>query len=350
MNRVQNQGKGGKEEEDLRASSVGVKKKKSRRLRSCVFNDKIGSSAEKAAVDSQCVRQREGKEEAATTCAVRGEMSLQPAAAVCLSDQCLEHEELKPGSPSVSGMTNGSLVPDMPRSPTAPTPPTLLIHNGSNGVQQQSQSSPVGPTGGSADVLMGETSGSTGSSTASSVIGNGTGVGSQREADPDSIKMFVGQIPRDWTETECRNLFLEFGEIYSLNVLRDKGTGSSRGCCFVTYYSRRSAVEAQNAMHNIRTLPGMHHPIQMKPADSENRNERKLFIGMLAKKYNENDVRLMFSAYGNIEECTVLRDASGQSKGQYHPLLPVCRVSPACLMSVVYAAPRTSGSTNRSIL
>ncbi|KAF8791004.1 CUGBP Elav-like family member 2 like protein [Argiope bruennichi] len=59
----------------------------------------------------------------------------------------------------------------------------------------------------------------------------------------------------------------------------------------------------------------MHHPIQMKPADSENRNERKLFIGMLSKKCTENDVRIMFASFGNIEECTVLRDASGQSKG-----------------------------------
>ncbi|XP_068202722.1 CUGBP Elav-like family member 1 isoform X9 [Palaemon carinicauda] len=68
-------------------------------------------------------------------------------------------------------------------------------------------------------------------------------------------------------------------------------------------------------MHNIKTLAGMHHPIQMKPADTENRNERKLFIGMLSKRYNEQDVRVMFSGHGTIEECTVLRDANGQSKG-----------------------------------
>lgn len=142
------------------------------------------------------------------------------------------------------------------------------------------------------------------------------GVSNQREPDSDAIKMFVGQIPRDWAESECRNLFSQFGEIYSLNVLRDKATGLSRGCCFVTFYTRRAALDAQNALHNIRTIDGMHHPIQMKPADSENRNERKLFIGMLAKKFNEEDVRLMFAAYGNIEDCTVLRDANGQSKGK----------------------------------
>ncbi|CAH1407071.1 unnamed protein product [Nezara viridula] len=36
---------------------------------------------------------------------------------------------------------------------------------------------------------------------------------------------------------------------------------------------------------------------------------------MLSKKYNENDVRQMFETFGAIEECTVLRDTSGQSKG-----------------------------------
>ncbi|XP_067133650.1 CUGBP Elav-like family member 2 isoform X3 [Centruroides vittatus] len=135
------------------------------------------------------------------------------------------------------------------------------------------------------------------------------------QPDPDAIKMFVGQIPRAWDENDLKKMFEEFGPVYQINVLRDKMTGQSRGCCFVTFFTRKAALEAQNALHNIKTLSGMHHPIQMKPADSENRNERKLFIGMLSKKCNENDVRIMFAPFGTIEECTVLRDASGQSKG-----------------------------------
>ncbi|XP_029405110.2 CUGBP Elav-like family member 1 isoform X3 [Bactrocera dorsalis] len=43
--------------------------------------------------------------------------------------------------------------------------------------------------------------------------------------------------------------------------------------------------------------------------------ERKLFVGMLNKKYNEADVRQLFTGHGTIEECTVLRDQNGQSKG-----------------------------------
>lgn len=49
------------------------------------------------------------------------------------------------------------------------------------------------------------------------------------QPDPDAIKMFVGQIPRSWDENELRNLFEEFGKVHSVNVLRDKVTGNSRG-------------------------------------------------------------------------------------------------------------------------
>ncbi|XP_017882638.1 CUGBP Elav-like family member 2 isoform X2 [Ceratina calcarata] len=35
---------------------------------------------------------------------------------------------------------------------------------------------------------------------------------------------------------------------------------------------------------------------------------------MLSKKFTENDVRNMFSVYGTIEECSVLRDSTGKSK------------------------------------
>lgn len=36
---------------------------------------------------------------------------------------------------------------------------------------------------------------------------------------------------------------------------------------------------------------------------------------MLNKKLNEADVRKLFEKHGPIEECTVLRDQNGQSKG-----------------------------------
>ncbi|NXD09367.1 CELF1 protein, partial [Nothocercus nigrocapillus] len=140
------------------------------------------------------------------------------------------------------------------------------------------------------------------------------------QPDLDAIKMFVGQVPRSWCEKDLRELFEQYGAVYEINVLRDRSQNppQSKGCCFVTFYTRKAALEAQNALHNMKILPGMHHPIQMKPADSEKNNaveDRKLFIGMISKKCNENDIRVMFSSFGQIEECRILRGPDGLSRG-----------------------------------
>ncbi|KAF7381310.1 hypothetical protein HZH68_016185 [Vespula germanica] len=61
----------------------------------------------------------------------------------------------------------------------------------------------------------------------------------------------------------------------------------TKGCCFVTFYTRKAALDAQNALHNVKTFSGMRHPIQMKPADSENRNGKKILFFLRGLFYRQ---------------------------------------------------------------
>lgn len=136
------------------------------------------------------------------------------------------------------------------------------------------------------------------------------------QKDDDAVKLFIGQVPKTYTDMDLRPIFEPFGEIYELSVLHDKFTGMHKGCAFLTYCHKISAAKAQECLHEKHTLTGMSHPMQVKPADTVNKGEdRKLFVGMLSKKQNEEDVRSLFKNFGPIEECTILRTTEGQSKG-----------------------------------
>jgi RNA recognition motif-containing protein len=63
-------------------------------------------------------------------------------------------------------------------------------------------------------------------------------------------KMYVGNIPYNATEEDLRELFLEYGEIESLKIMKDKFTDRSKGFGFIEMVNEEDAKKA------IATLNG----------------------------------------------------------------------------------------------
>ncbi|MQL84352.1 hypothetical protein Taro_016856, partial [Colocasia esculenta] len=142
--------------------------------------------------------------------------------------------------------------------------------------------------------------------------GSGGGGGGSRGGggggEEESVKLFVGQVPKNITEAQLLDMFKEVALVDEVNIIKDKATRASRGCCFLICPSREEADKAISACHNKRTLPGASSPLQVKYADGElERLEHKLFVGMLSKNVTEAEVTALFSKYGTIKDLQILR-------------------------------------------
>ena len=83
-------------------------------------------------------------------------------------------------------------------------------------------------------------------------------------ADDESVKLFIGQVPRDLDEDALRPIFETFGPIVELTVIREKQNGSHRGCAFLTYSTRAAAEMAVEQLHNKHKLANVRDPPRIR--------------------------------------------------------------------------------------
>lgn len=63
------------------------------------------------------------------------------------------------------------------------------------------------------------------------------------------MKLFIGNLPYDVSETELSNLFSEFGQIVEKKLVIDHYTGKSRGFAFVEMGSRSVGQQAMESLN-----------------------------------------------------------------------------------------------------
>ena len=64
------------------------------------------------------------------------------------------------------------------------------------------------------------------------------------------MNIYVGNLPYSTTEDELRELFAQHGSVVSVNIIKDRETGNSKGFGFVEMAEQSEAEEAINELNN----------------------------------------------------------------------------------------------------
>ncbi len=69
------------------------------------------------------------------------------------------------------------------------------------------------------------------------------------------IRIYVGNLAKSTTEDEIKTLFAQAGAVTSVELVKDKGTGQSKGFAFVSMSAQADADKAIS-MYNAYSLAG----------------------------------------------------------------------------------------------
>ena len=83
------------------------------------------------------------------------------------------------------------------------------------------------------------------------------------------MNIYVGNIPRETTESAIREEFQQYGEVTSVNLIKDKFTNMLKGFGFVEMPNKEEAMKAVEAI-NGKTINGR----QINAAEAKPREER----------------------------------------------------------------------------
>eukprot|EP00923_Selenidium_pygospionis_P054676 GHVN01095274.1.p1 GENE.GHVN01095274.1~~GHVN01095274.1.p1 ORF type:complete len:505 (-),score=60.50 GHVN01095274.1:304-1818(-) len=95
----------------------------------------------------------------------------------------------------------------------------------------------------------------------------------------DDPKLFVGSIPKASTEEEVKAVFLPFGMVKEVFLMKD-GAGGSKGCAFVKFAFREQAMLAINKLNGVYQMEGAPRPLEVKFAESKRQMQGGDGMGM----------------------------------------------------------------------
>lgn len=112
-------------------------------------------------------------------------------------------------------------------------------------------------------------------------------------------KLFVGQVPQTYGDPELRAVFEKYGTLVDCVVLRDKMSGRSKGCGFVTFSSQTESDAAIAELNEKVQLEGARKELSVKYAQTPAQPQEqmnapdgwKLYVGMICKQTTKESLR-----------------------------------------------------------
>lgn len=96
------------------------------------------------------------------------------------------------------------------------------------------------------------------------------------------MNIYVGNLSREVTEAELRQAFEAFGQVASVNIIRDRYSGESRGFAFVEMAVKS---EAQAAINGLNGTPLKERTLSVSEARPRSKEGRGGTGGGRWRKY-----------------------------------------------------------------
>ncbi|KAL1564776.1 Polyadenylate-binding protein 8 [Salvia divinorum] len=131
-----------------------------------------------------------------------------------------------------------------------------------------------------------------------------------------TTSLYVGDLDLTVTDSQLYDLFNSAGEVVSVRVCRDLGSGHSLGYGYVNYSNPKDAARAMEVL-NFTPLNNKSIRVMYSHRDPSSRKSgmANIFIKNLDKSIDNKALHNTFSSFGSILSCKIAADADGQPKG-----------------------------------
>ena len=132
--------------------------------------------------------------------------------------------------------------------------------------------------------------------------------------DHTVFTLYVGDMEKTIQDQQLYNVFVQYGPLYSVRIMKNSETKVSRGFGFVSFYNQNDAQRAKDHLNHYRILQV---PIRVawKKNIKDFSLENNIFIRSLPLTLDPKDFEQICRRFGPVASVKISHDQEGRSRG-----------------------------------